>query len=259
LRADVLKVGHHGSRTSSTDEFVRAVQPRVALVSVGLLIASGVVASFQHLPTLPTLWETSYGQAIVVKVVLLLAVLVLAGVNITRTVPRLAAGRARADRALARSASELLRRTVAGELVLVAAIVGAAMALTSLPPPARALGSLGSISAHVGPGAVRREVRSGPYTLDLTIAPNRAAAPSRFSVTIRRDGRAVTGATVIAHFLMLDMDMQAQAYTLPEGPAGTYSRTEPALVMVGHWGLSFEVTPRGQRPFTVVIEDVAQG
>jgi competence protein ComEC len=36
LRADVLKVGHHGSRTSSTPPFVAAVKPRVALVSVGL-------------------------------------------------------------------------------------------------------------------------------------------------------------------------------------------------------------------------------
>jgi competence protein ComEC len=35
LRADVLKVGHHGSSTSSTDAFVAAVHPRVALVSVG--------------------------------------------------------------------------------------------------------------------------------------------------------------------------------------------------------------------------------
>jgi competence protein ComEC len=36
LRADVLKVGHHGSRTSTTPEFLAAVRPRVALVSVGL-------------------------------------------------------------------------------------------------------------------------------------------------------------------------------------------------------------------------------
>jgi competence protein ComEC len=36
LRADVLKVGHHGSSTSSSDAFLAAVRPRVALVSVGL-------------------------------------------------------------------------------------------------------------------------------------------------------------------------------------------------------------------------------
>jgi competence protein ComEC len=35
LRADVLKVGHHGSATSSSPDFLDAVQPRVALISVG--------------------------------------------------------------------------------------------------------------------------------------------------------------------------------------------------------------------------------
>jgi competence protein ComEC len=35
LRADVIKVAHHGSRTSSTQAFVDASHPRVAVISVG--------------------------------------------------------------------------------------------------------------------------------------------------------------------------------------------------------------------------------
>jgi competence protein ComEC len=35
LHADVIKVPHHGSRTSSTEAFVAATQPRLAIISVG--------------------------------------------------------------------------------------------------------------------------------------------------------------------------------------------------------------------------------
>ena len=32
---DVLKVGHHGSRTSSSKEFINEVNPKYAIISVG--------------------------------------------------------------------------------------------------------------------------------------------------------------------------------------------------------------------------------
>ena len=41
LRAEVLKLGHHGSKSSSSDEFLDAVRPRIAIVSAGLHNAFG--------------------------------------------------------------------------------------------------------------------------------------------------------------------------------------------------------------------------
>jgi competence protein ComEC len=35
MRADVLKIGHHGSKNSTTPEFLTAVQPRVGIISAG--------------------------------------------------------------------------------------------------------------------------------------------------------------------------------------------------------------------------------
>jgi competence protein ComEC len=35
LRAEVLKIAHHGSRNSTTPEFLAAVKPRLAIISVG--------------------------------------------------------------------------------------------------------------------------------------------------------------------------------------------------------------------------------
>jgi competence protein ComEC len=37
LRSDFIKVGHHGSITSSGEEFVRTVKPEYAAISVGAL------------------------------------------------------------------------------------------------------------------------------------------------------------------------------------------------------------------------------
>jgi copper transport protein len=229
----------------------------VAFVSVLALIGSGVGAALIHVPTLASLWGTSYGQTLLVKIGLLSGTLLLAAVNLLRTRPRLAASSRRPE--LGTGTAALLRRLVAGEVLLVGSAVVAAAVLSSLPPPAKALASEGSASSRVGPGAVSEVVNKNGYRFEVKVTPNRAAAPNTFSVRITRDGRPVKMQSVVLRFAMLDMEMGTQSYELPEMAPGVYERALPALVMVGHWGLTFEVTPPKQAPFEVVLIDRAAG
>jgi copper transport protein len=220
----------------------------VAFVSVVVLLGSGVGASVVHLPTLASLWQTSYGVTILVKAGLLLAAACLASVNLLRTRPSLL----RPDPPP--GVASLLRRLVAGETLLVAAAVAAAAVLSSLAPPPKALADVGAVSAHTGPGAVSRAFSANGYRFVLRVTPNRAAVPNDFSVRITRGGEPVRNANVTLRFTMLDMEMPTQAYTLPEATPGTYARSVPALVMVGRWGLALSVGS-----FTTTIVDRAGG
>jgi hypothetical protein len=54
--------------------------------------------------------------------------------------------------------------------------------------------------------------------------------------------------------------MGTQAYRLDEQAPSVYGRNGvPSLVMVGHWGLDFTITPPGQKSFDVLILDRAEG
>jgi copper transport protein len=225
----------------------------VAFVSVLALVGSGIGASVIHLPTFGSLWETSYGQALLVKIAILLVAVALAAVNLLRTKPRLASPE------LGAGAAALLRRLVTGETLLVTGAVAAAAVLASLPPPASALAKAGGALARVGPGRVVRTVEHNGYTLRLRVNPNRAAVPNDFALQITRGGTPVRGADVTATFAMLDMEMGEQAYHLAETSPGVYSHSAPALVMVGHWGLDFDVQPPGRTPFEFTIVDHATG
>jgi copper transport protein len=226
----------------------------VALVSVLVLLGSGIWASVLHLPLLSALWTTRYGQLILVKSGLLALAVAAAAVNLLRTKPRLVAAGARATGAVAE-----LRTTVSVEVLIVAGAILAASILSSLAPPSKYLSQEGKALAKVGPGPVASVVTQGPYTLKVLVQPNKAAAPNRFALGITKNGRPVTGADVTVTFAMLDMQMGNQQFQLAETAPGVYSRPAAALVMVGHWGLTFAVTPRAGAPFTAVVVDRANG
>jgi copper transport protein len=231
----------------------------LALGSVLVLLGSGIWATFIRMPTLASLWQTSYGQALVAKMALLLTAILVASGNLFRTRPHLVRAAMGASTGIGDRPARLLRGLVSGEVLLIAGALFAAGVLSSLPPPPPALASVGKVSAHVGPGPANTVVDHGPYRLVFRISPNKAVVPDSFSVTITKNGKPVHGATVISNFSMLDMEMPNLAYNLTEQKPGTYTRAANALVMVGHWGLSFEIEPPHDPPFTVTILDHAVG
>ena len=229
----------------------------VAVASVVVLAATGVGETIDHLPTVDALWLTGYGVAILVKTGLLGAALVIASGNLLRSKPRLVASRDRAE--LGEPAARLLRGLLGGELTLVMGAVFAAAVLSSLAPPPPAFALQSSALARVGPGRVVRSVGRAGYLLQLLVSPNRAAAPDSFALRITRGGQPVRGANVTLTFDMTTMQMPQQEYQLAETRPGVYARSAPALVMVGEWGLNFQIAPPGGQPFGALILDQAGG
>ncbi len=229
----------------------------VAFVSVMVLLGSGIGATIIHMPTLASLWQTSYGKAILVKAGLLAVAMLGGAVNLLITKPRLDAAKVDPERGA--PAARLLRNTVRIETLLVVSALFAAAVLSSLAPPAAALAKEGSALAHVGPGKVATTVHQDGYTMQVLVAPNKAVATNSFALKLTKNGQPVRGADVTLEFEMLDMQMTNQEYQLTETAPGIYSHPAPALVMVGHWGLNFNVAPKNGQPFMAFIVDHATG
>ncbi|MGZ4177614.1 MAG: copper resistance CopC/CopD family protein [Solirubrobacteraceae bacterium] len=229
----------------------------LALGSVAALAISGTIEAIDHIPTLNALWKTGYGVAILVKVGILLAAVVVASGNLLRTSPALAA--ARADPRRATAAAGLLRGLASGEVILVGGAVFVAALLSSLTPPPPALALQNAALAQVGPGPVARTVTRAGYKLSVIVSPNRAAAPDSFALRITKNRQPVRNANVVLTFNHTQMEMPQQQYQLTETRPGVYARSAPALIMVGNWSLGFQVTPPGGQPFTATILDEAEG
>jgi copper transport protein len=153
----------------------------------------------------------------------------------------------------------LLRGLASGEVVLVGGAVFVAALLSSLAPPPPAFALQNAALAQVGPGPVAHTVTRAGYRLSVLVSPNRAAAPDSFAVKITRNGQPVRHANVTLTFNHTEMEMPQQQYQLTETQPGVYTRSAPALIMVGNWSLGFQVTPPGGQPFTATILDEAEG
>lgn len=102
---------------------------RLAAIFVPLLILAGVVMSYVLTGSLSALLTTAYGQALLIKVLLVAGLLSLAAVNKLRFVPRLVDGDANAARGLSKSIS--LEWVAVLAILLVTAVLTSVLTLPS--------------------------------------------------------------------------------------------------------------------------------
>ena len=99
----------------------------VALSMGGIVVTFGLITAWRHLPTLSSLWQSPYGQMLIVKLVVVAAVFGLGAFNWRRQRPALGH----------ESAAISLRRSSRVELTVATVVLLATAILVSLPSPKR--------------------------------------------------------------------------------------------------------------------------
>jgi copper transport protein len=120
LRRDVPR----DDRGPAVAAMVNAFSP-LALFSAAFLAMTGVITAWRHLHRIENLWSTPYGQALMVKLCLVIIVLALGAWNWRRVRPTLGG----------EAAAHTIRRSSVRELLVAALVLGATAVLVSLPSP----------------------------------------------------------------------------------------------------------------------------
>jgi copper transport protein len=135
---------------------------RLAGLAFAVLLASGVIQGIVEVASVPALFDTAFGRAVLIKLVLFGALVGFGWVNRSRILPQLrAAGGSPARAGL------LLRRTLRAELGLGVAALAVTGALAGYPP-----------STAVSSGPVSRDADVGAAHLEATVDPARSGANS---------------------------------------------------------------------------------
>jgi len=103
---------------------VRAFHP-IALTCAAVVVASGFVAAWLRLPTVASLWESSYGRILLVKLAFVALVVVLGALNWRRLLPTLGDDRS----------ARRITRTASAELTIAALVLAVTAVLVSTSPP----------------------------------------------------------------------------------------------------------------------------
>jgi copper transport protein len=114
---------HGAERWSSVASLVNSFSP-LALASASVVVVSGLVASWVHLEHLSALWQTAYGQTLLIKLALVATTLMVGAYNFRRVQPQL----------VNEEGTARLRRSASVELLLGFLIIVVTGFLTGIAP-----------------------------------------------------------------------------------------------------------------------------
>jgi copper transport protein len=239
----------------------------LALISVVCLTLSGLYAGSLHLQTLSQLWTSSYGLALLVKLIVFGFLIALGAYNLIWLRPRFVAWAKQTSEALGgRDWPSLLQNTLRLEVVGSIVILLAVGVLTNLAPP-QAEAALNNNQASANLEATAQSTPTAPRPT-RTPLPTRTLVPSvPFHETRSIDGleltvdlqpasigknrlelslRDETGGQgdvqkVVARINMVDMDMGEILLDLESDGAGKYHSDQLQFTMLGEWEIIIEV------------------
>jgi len=209
---------------------------RLALGSMGVIVASGLYGAWRHLPVWSALWTSRYGYALLAKALLLIPVLLLAAPNLFQRVPRLK------QEGFKRQTLARLQRSVRLEALLAALILAFGTLLTLLPPPA----SVNTPSPAAFEQTQTLSYRGKALLMTLRVTPVRVG-PAHVEVTLRDEAGAFLEAQRVRLSLTtLERDLGASAVTLEAGEKGRYTAEGAFFSFAGRWRVEVNARFRGQ-------------
>lgn len=194
----------------------------LALVSVAVLVLTGVYASLLHVGSWAALTTTLYGQTLLIKVMIFLPLVVLGAVNLLSTGPQM-------KRATSATGGDSwlvtrFRQLITSEVTLAAAVVLSVGVLTTLPPAA---------SPELAPLGGKAQVDDLAVTLAIT--PGRVGINS-FLVTVTADGQPLNDARAVElRFTPAQADLPPSEAQLTAQGDGQYSIDGAFLSLPDAW------------------------
>jgi copper transport protein len=201
----------------------------IALASVIVLLATGIVQSIVHLEAISDLWESAFGRIILIKAALLAALSAIGAYHRLRGIPQMrrlaAAGEPPAG------AGITLRRAIRAEIVLFVGVITATSVLVATNP------------ASAGPGVLSERVTAGAAEIEVTMEPLQTGPNElHFYLFNRSDGRPLTQ--------LQGMEVQLREPAKQIGPLpvrvskagpGHFVATDANIGVAGDWELEMRL------------------